>query len=81
MPHKKPGILSVVVPMRIAKKASTRNRIRRQVSEAIRKLINRNSFPFGVRTVITVKSAELPDLEEIRRILVPLLKKSGILIQ
>lgn len=69
--------ISVIVPVRVAPKASRRNLIRRRVSESVRKQISR--LKSGCAILITVNSVALPRGAALEEEMVLLLEKSGIL--
>jgi len=73
----KEKILAVSVPARMAPRAVTRNRIRRRVSEIIRRLDKPHAHSF-IGT-ITLRNAQLPAHGELKNELMLLLRKSAIL--
>lgn len=69
----------VVVPVKVARLATARNRIRRRIREIVRSLPL--SIPSGYRLIISVHSAALPPHQELRERVVALLKKSGMMLK
>ena len=73
-----PCVVAVVVPVRVAAKATERNRLRRRVVPILNTLL-----PAICRyhIVITVQKKELPPPTELKAELLSILKKSDILSQ
>ena len=67
---------AVLVPARIAPRATERNRIRRRIIEALQPLVSR-VHP-GVRITIVARTAQPERLKELRDDLLALMKKSGM---
>ena len=73
--------IAVVVPARVAARAVDRNRLRRRVSEALRRSGVAPRVCPGVRAVISVSAKILPSPRILEEELVSLLRKSAILLQ
>ena len=70
--------VSVVVSTRIAPKAVVRNRLRRTVREAVRAVLPPSQV--GFYGVISIRSSVLPVQNEIKKEVLFLLEKSGMLV-
>jgi ribonuclease P protein component len=73
------GKFAVMVPAKIMTLASGRNLIRRRTTEVLQSIVREYAIAPGVRAVISVKNSTLPDAEGIKRELLLLMNKSGIL--
>ena len=70
---------AVIVPAKIVALASARNALRRRVSEVVRRIIRESPVTPGARVILTVRSPSLPDVATLKRELLSLMNKSGIL--
>ena len=67
-----------IVSKKVSKKAVIRNKIKRQLREIVRKEMNNYQKGFDV-AVITLPAAESKDFEEMKQVLIYILKKTKIL--
>jgi ribonuclease P protein component len=72
-----PTRFMVLVPVRIAKSALIRNKLRRQVSESIRRIADK--VKPGLRIAVSVQKITLPPVSDLDAALLSLLDKSGML--
>jgi ribonuclease P protein component len=75
----KPAGVIVVVPVKVSARATERNKIRRQVSEAIRRMAVARTIPPLPAMVLSVHTARIPEGVALEQELLSILRNSGIL--
>jgi RNase P protein component len=70
----------VVVPVRTAAQSVLRHKLKRQVSEAIRRILQKHNAKLGIRLIARVLSSEIHDTKHLENELLSLMKKSDILV-
>jgi ribonuclease P protein component len=73
--------VSVLISSKVAASATTRNTLRRKISAQLALITHGSPIADGVRAALSLRTSDIPEHEELRRELMALMKKSGILNQ